>query len=105
MALITDIANTSTDTAKKLTDTVNDMINDTIEDAVKGSVKKRIVKIILLLLDAPGLKSNEIAEKVGASEVSIRRDMQRVKPLISFEGATKSGGCFLTKEAKERLKI
>ncbi len=62
-----------------------------------------MLKVILLLKDNQGLKSNEIAEKMGVSEISIRRDMQKIKSLIEFKEATKTGGYFITSNLEYRL--
>jgi len=37
-----------------------------------------------------------LAEKQGVSEVTIKRDMQKIKPLVEYRGSQKTGGYFLT---------
>jgi ATP-dependent DNA helicase RecG len=67
-----------------------------IDDTANDTVKKRLVRIILLLHRKPGLRINELAEKLNVSEVTIKRDMQKVRPLVEYRGSQKTGGYFLT---------
>jgi ATP-dependent DNA helicase RecG len=99
---INDTVNTVSDTVNTVGDTVNDtvkVINDTVNtvgDTVNDTVKKRMVDIIHLLQEKPGLKSKELGEMVGISEVSIRRDMQKLSKLVEFKGTPRTGGYYLT---------
>jgi len=54
------------------------------------------VQIILQLYNKPGRRIRELAEKQGVSEVTIKRDMQKIKPLVEYRGSQKTGGYFLT---------
>ena len=67
---------------------VNDTVNDT--------VKQRMTRVIQELVKQPGLKSKDLAKITGVSEVSIRRDMQKLTLLVEFRGAPKTGGYFPT---------
>lgn len=75
-----------------ISDTVNDTVNDTVSDAVK----QRMIKVVQELMSQPGLKSKDLARVTGVSEISIRRDMQKLTKLIEFKGTFKTGGYFLT---------
>jgi Mn-dependent DtxR family transcriptional regulator len=46
------------------------MISDTINDTISDTIKDRLSKVILILFDSPGLKTNELAEKLGVSEIT-----------------------------------
>jgi ATP-dependent DNA helicase RecG len=77
-------------------DTVNDIVNDTVNGTVSDTVKQRMTRIIQELVRQPGLKSKDLAKLTGVSEVSIRRDIQKLTQLVEFKGAPKTGGYFLT---------
>ncbi len=66
------------------------------DDTVNDTVKKRLVQIILQLQYHPGLRINELAENFNVSEVTIKRDMQKIRPLVEYRGSQKTGGYFLT---------
>ncbi|MBX2924459.1 MAG: HTH domain-containing protein [Chitinophagaceae bacterium] len=55
-----------------------------------------MTSVIQELIKQPGLKSKDLAKLTGVSEVSIRRDMQKLTQLVEFRGAPKTGGYFLT---------
>ncbi len=86
-----DIVNTNFDTLKVL-------INDTVKTNTK--ITQRFIKILYLLNNTPGLRSNEIAKRMHVSEITIRRDMQKIKELVTFQGAPKNGGYYLTMKGK-----
>jgi len=67
-----------------------------IDDTVNDTVKQRMIRVIQELAKQPGLKSKDLAKIAGVSEVSIRRDMQKLTRLVEFKGAPKTGGYFLT---------
>jgi ATP-dependent DNA helicase RecG len=83
-------------------DTVSDTVNDTVNDTT-DTVKKRMILLIKELIKQPGLKSKDLANITGVSEVSIRRDMQKLGKLIEFRGAPKKGGYFLTEYMQTKL--
>ncbi|HVZ55660.1 MAG TPA: ATP-binding protein [Chitinophagaceae bacterium] len=72
----------------KISDAINDTINDTI--------KERLSKAIKLLLEHPGLKSNELIEALKVSEATTKRDLQKIRALVEYRGSKKTGGYFLT---------
>ena len=86
-----------------LSDTGNDTVNDTVSDTVSDTVKRRMVQVIMELTQSPGLKSKDLARITGVSEVSIRRDMQKITSLVEFRGAPKTGGYFLTDLMRSKL--
>ena len=81
---------TISDELNKLLDTLNDTINDTI--------KTRYENIIRLLIKSPGLRANNIAGELKVSDVTIRRDMQKLFKggIVEFKGSKKTGGYYLT---------
>ncbi|NCT75122.1 MAG: HTH domain-containing protein [Chitinophagaceae bacterium] len=71
-------------------------VNDTINDTVNDIVKKRLGRIILLSYNNQGLRISELANKLKVSEVTIKRDMQKIRTLVAYRGSQKTGGYFLT---------
>ena len=94
------------DTEKESPDTVNDTVKriyDTVNDGVSEGIKQRFVRIISTLWERPGLKSSAIAAQLQVTEVTIRRDIQKISSLVRFQGAPKTGGYYLTKDFGEKL--
>lgn len=83
---------------------LSDTVNDTVSDTVNDTVKQRMVWVIKELIKQPGLKSKYLAKITGVSEVSIRRDMQKLTQLVEFRGAPKIGGYFLTDYMLSKIK-
>jgi ATP-dependent DNA helicase RecG len=79
-------------------------LDDTVNDTVNDTVKKRLVEIIKILKEKPRMKSSELAAKLEVTEVTIRRDIQKISKLVKFEGAPKSGGYVLTEFMQQQLK-
>jgi hypothetical protein len=85
------------------TENIDDTVNDTVNDTVSDPIKNRLAQIILYLFRHPGLRTNELAEKFNVSEVTIKRDMQKVRQLVEYRGSQKTGGYFLTDFMKSKL--
>ncbi|SEM27303.1 hypothetical protein SAMN05216436_10364 [bacterium A37T11] len=92
-----------TDTVTDTVTLVADKINELLENQVSKQVGERLARIVLLVRKHPGMRSNSIAKKIAASEVSIRRDMQKLKDIVSFSGAPRSGGYYLSKKFEDVL--
>jgi hypothetical protein len=86
-----------------LNDTIRDTVNDTVSDTVNDTVKERLEEIVELLYQEPGLRSTLIAKRMGVSKVTIKRDMQKLRPLVTFEGPQKTGGFYLKEDTKARI--
>jgi len=86
-----------------VSDTVNDTVGDTVNDTVNDTVKLRLANMIRLLYQEPGLRSNAIAERLGVTEVTVRRDMQKLQSLVEFQGPPKTGGYYLTEKMWAKL--
>ena len=67
-------------------------INDTISD----TIKERLIKAVKLLLERPGLKVNELIDKLEVSERTAKRDLEKIRALVEDRGSKKTGGYFLT---------
>ena len=52
-------------------------VNDTINDPISVAIKERLSKAVKLLLEKPGIKVNELIEKLGVSERTTKRDLYR----------------------------
>lgn len=85
-------------------DTVRDTVNDTVRDTVSDTVKERLVNLVLHLMEHPGLKSHELAKVLGITEVTVRRDIQKISSLVAFQGAPKTGGYVLRQELHDKLR-
>ncbi|HEX3934473.1 MAG TPA: RNA-binding domain-containing protein [Puia sp.] len=83
-------------------DTVNDTVNDT-SDTVNDTVKQRLAAMIRFIIDQPGIKKQELSRKLKVSEITIKRDMQRIRKLVEFRGTQKTGGYYLTDYMQAKL--
>lgn len=95
------------DALNLLSDTINVTVNDTdvtVNDT-DDTVKKRYCDIVELLLKTPGLRSNAIAGIINVTDVTIRRDMQKLAKvqLVEFRGPAKSGGHYLTEKISKLI--
>ena len=79
-------------------------MNDTVSDTVTDTVKERLVKTILAIIEKPGLKKQELVDLLNVSEVTVKRDMQKIKELVMFEGSQKTGGYFVKDDIKRKIK-
>lgn len=93
--------------AVKVSDTVNDTINDTINGTINGTIsdtiKERLGKAVKLILERPGMKVNELIEKLAVSERTTKRDLEKISALVEYRGSKKTGGYFLSKYMLSRL--
>ena len=89
--------------AEGVIDTVRDTVNVTVRDTVNDTVKERMARMIIHLFQHPGLKSKELAKVLDVSEVSVRRDIQKINRLVEFKGAPKTGGYTLSQELHDKL--
>jgi len=78
-------------------------IGGSLSDTVSDTVKLRLSKIILLLYQNPGRNSNELSNELNVSIATIRRDLQKIAKLVTFEGPPKTGGYFLRQEMKQKM--
>lgn len=67
-----------------------------ISDTISDTVKERLSKAVKLLLTYPGLKVNELVEKLEVSERTAKRDLEKIRALVEYRGSKKTGGYFLT---------
>jgi predicted HTH transcriptional regulator len=82
-------------------DTRNDELNkllDTINDTISDTIKIRYQNIIKILIKSPGLRANNLAGELKVSDVTIRRDMQKLfkQGIVEFKGSKKTGGYYLS---------
>lgn len=105
-----DTGKTKIDTDRREVDTedivarLRDAVNDVVNDSVTGKVKQRLIEVIKILIDNPGLKPYALSEKLKVSEVTIKRDVRKIKALVIFKGGQAKGGYYLTPKALERIK-
>jgi ATP-dependent DNA helicase RecG len=91
-------------------DTLSDELNellDTINDTISDTIKTRYQNIIKILIKSPGLRANNLAGELKVSDVTIRRDMQKLfkQGIVEFKGSKKTGGYYLTTDILKRLKL
>ncbi len=60
-------------------------------------------KIIVLLHQRPGMKKGQLMKEFGLSEITFKRDIQKLKALVEFRGPQKKGGYYLTKKMENKL--
>jgi len=75
------------------------------ERTLKRTLNDNLVNIILLLLKNEGINRNDFIENLNIGRTSIFQYLQilREANLIEYIGSKKTGGYYLTKEAKNRL--
>lgn len=90
------------DGVKIIVDTVNDTVNKTIGE----SVKRRLVKIILAIINSPGIKVKDILKNVETSERTLKSDLKILinSQLIVYRGSAKTGGYYLSEWVGAKLK-
>lgn len=71
---------------------INDTISDTINDTISGAIKERLGKAVKLLFEKPGMKVSELIEKLGVSERTAKRDLEKIRTLVAYRGSKKTGG-------------
>ena len=76
-------------------------------DAKYGTINEREAALIAEIAKQPGIKKNELAEKMGLSVMRISRILQNSSGalgLIGYSGPKKTGGYVLTEKGQEYLK-
>ena len=77
-------------------------------DAKNGTINEREAALIAEIAKQPGIKKNELAEKMDLSVRTISRILQNSSDalgLIEYSGSKKTGGYMLTDNGQESLKI
>ncbi len=90
-------------TIDTVSDAVSDTVSDTVNDTVSDTVKQRMIAIIKAITEKPGMKSGDLAKAFDTSEVTIRRDLQKISKLVKHVGAPKTGGYQLTEYMIQQL--
>lgn len=77
-------------------------------DAKYGTINEREAALIAEIAKHPGIKKNELAEKMDLSVRTISRVLQNLSSdalgLIEYSGSKKTGGYVLTEKGQEYLK-
>ena len=83
-------------------------INGTINGMINGTINEREAALIAEIAKQPGIKKNELAEKMDLSVRTISRILQNLSSdalgLIEYSGSKKTGGYLLTEKGQEFLK-
>lgn len=74
-----------------MNDTVNDTLNE-LDDTVNDTLKHRWVHIIQAVENKPGIRMRELVDTLKVSEITVKRDMRKLKKLVEFRGTQKTGG-------------
>ena len=90
----------------KVIDSQYDNVSKLILKGVNEGVNENIYDIINILVNVAGLNAVEIASRTKRGLSTIERYLRllRKKELVEFRGAPKTGGYYLTKKAKDKLK-
>lgn len=85
-----------------------DAKNGTINGTINGMINEREAALIAEIAKQPGIKKNELAEKMDLSVRTISRILQNLSsdPLgfTEYSGSKKTGGYVLTEKGQEYLK-
>ncbi|HNW90776.1 MAG TPA: hypothetical protein PKN48_14040 [Bacteroidales bacterium] len=111
-----DAANDAVNDA--VNDAINDAVNDAINDAVNDAVKRGLIDAVSdavndALIDAVkaiiannnGVPINEVMNKTGKSNATVKRYLQILKTIdfIEFKGAAKTGKYYMTRTALHKI--
>ena len=85
-----------------------DAKNGTINGSINDTINEREAALIAEIAKQPGIKQNELAEKMDLSVRTISRILQNLSSdalgLIGYSGSKKTGGYVLTEKGQEYLK-
>lgn len=95
-----DIADEATTNEAKL---IADAVNDTVNDTVSDTIKQRLIDIVMLVRQTPGIRKQALIEQLKVTDITLKRDIQRLNELVAFIGPQKTGGYFLTKRLHDKL--
>jgi ATP-dependent DNA helicase RecG len=101
----TEESKSDTEKFKNDTEHIFSRINDAVNDAVISKVRIRLAEIVKILIKTPGLKPSELSQRLNTSEITIKRDVQKIRKLIVYKGGQKVGGYYLTSTAFEKIKL
>ena len=92
-------------------DTVNDAVNDAVKkgliEALKDSIKDvLIVAVKSIIVKEKGASINDVMDKTGKSNATVKRYLQILKiiDLVEFKGTPKTGKYFITPVALIKMK-
>lgn len=87
----------------------NGTINGTINGMINGTINEREATLIAEIAKQPGIKKNELAEKMDLSVRTISRILQNLSSdalgLIEYSGSKKTGGYLLTEKGLAYLNM
>ena len=70
------------------------IINDTVNDTINDTAKDRLIEVIKLVLEKPGMKINDLIEKLNVSERTAKRDLEKIRGLVEYRAVRKPAGTF-----------
>jgi ATP-dependent DNA helicase RecG len=103
----------------KTDDAVNDAVNDTVNDAVNDAVKRGVIDAVsdavsdaltkaikAMVANDNGVSINDVMDKTGKSNATVKRYLQTLKELelVEFRGAAKTGKYFVKPKALAKIK-
>lgn len=85
---------------------IDDGVNDSLIDGVNDGVRNEIIRLTDIIASSEGINTLDLATRRGKSKPTVERYLKLAKLIgvIEFRGAPKTGGYFLTKKMKEKLK-
>ena len=74
----------------------NSITNGTLNDTLNDRLNLREKRVLVLLLDSPGLRTNELSTLVDVSIPTLSRTLKNLvnQGLIEYRGSKKTGGYF-----------
>ena len=83
-----------------------DRVSDIVTEGVTEGVKEKLTELLQAITDKEGLKTDSYADILGIPKKSIERYIKQLKEagLIEFRGAPKTGGYYLIKTVKTKVK-
>ena len=84
-----------------------DGINDGIIKPVTDITRQLLIKIVLFVYNQPGCNADDIAAHINRSIPATERYIITLRKLnmVEYTGAKKTGGYYLTPQAKEKIKL
>ena len=89
-------AKTNSVTNDTLNDTLNGTLNDTLNDRINDRLNSREKRVLEVLANSPGLRTNELSSLVEVSIPTLSRTLKNLinLGLIEYRGAKKTGGYY-----------
>jgi ATP-dependent DNA helicase RecG len=84
----------------------NGGVNEGVNDGANDGARKEIMALVKVIIDNEGLKTLDIAAKIGRTIRTTERYLKLARQfgLIEFRGPSKTGGYYITQLIRNRIK-